>query len=185
MFPQSHFIAVSEYYSRCVTWFMIPWLCFCWFFFLDIGFEVPDAFLVGYALDYNEYFRDLSVSLTTSAVSSLKIYVYKYGKQLPCHCSFSFAHSAERKNKCFHYKVYFNHIWVSINLKQHTLSHNIFKIGFSIRCVKWGNSTWRYLGSNGRLIDSVIPTLGCSLWLPGERCLLQIELYRRHDIILH
>lgn len=29
----------------------------------DIGFEVPDAFLVGYALDYNEYFRDLSVSV--------------------------------------------------------------------------------------------------------------------------
>ncbi|XP_051546356.1 hypoxanthine phosphoribosyltransferase 1, like isoform X2 [Myxocyprinus asiaticus] len=25
-----------------------------------IGFEVPDKFLVGYALDYNEYFRDLS-----------------------------------------------------------------------------------------------------------------------------
>uniref|UniRef100_A0A3P8V0J7 Hypoxanthine phosphoribosyltransferase n=1 Tax=Cynoglossus semilaevis TaxID=244447 RepID=A0A3P8V0J7_CYNSE len=24
------------------------------------GFEVPDTFLVGYALDYNEYFRDLS-----------------------------------------------------------------------------------------------------------------------------
>ncbi|KAL0968377.1 hypothetical protein UPYG_G00266100 [Umbra pygmaea] len=24
-----------------------------------IGFEVPDSFLVGYALDYNEYFRDL------------------------------------------------------------------------------------------------------------------------------
>lgn len=31
--------------------------------FLDIGFEVPDKFLVGYALDYNEYFRDLSVSV--------------------------------------------------------------------------------------------------------------------------
>lgn len=31
-------------------------------FISDIGFEVPDAFLVGYALDYNEYFRDLSVS---------------------------------------------------------------------------------------------------------------------------
>ncbi|CAB1313718.1 unnamed protein product [Coregonus sp. 'balchen'] len=27
---------------------------------LNIGFEVPDSFLVGYALDYNEYFRDLS-----------------------------------------------------------------------------------------------------------------------------
>ncbi|XP_028665645.1 hypoxanthine phosphoribosyltransferase 1, like isoform X1 [Erpetoichthys calabaricus] len=25
-----------------------------------IGFEIPDKFLVGYALDYNEYFRDLS-----------------------------------------------------------------------------------------------------------------------------
>ncbi|XP_006814065.1 hypoxanthine-guanine phosphoribosyltransferase-like [Saccoglossus kowalevskii] len=25
-----------------------------------IGFEVPDEFVVGYALDYNEYFRDLS-----------------------------------------------------------------------------------------------------------------------------
>ncbi|CDQ83352.1 unnamed protein product [Oncorhynchus mykiss] len=25
-----------------------------------IGFEVPDKFVVGYALDYNEYFRDLN-----------------------------------------------------------------------------------------------------------------------------
>lgn len=32
------------------------------FLISDTGFEVPDAFLVGYALDYNEYFRDLSVS---------------------------------------------------------------------------------------------------------------------------
>ena len=28
-----------------------------------IGFEVPDHFVVGYALDYNEHFRDLAVSL--------------------------------------------------------------------------------------------------------------------------
>ena len=28
----------------------------------DIGFEIPDEFVVGYALDYNEHFRDLSVS---------------------------------------------------------------------------------------------------------------------------
>ncbi|KAM8983186.1 hypoxanthine-guanine phosphoribosyltransferase-like isoform 1-T1 [Ara ararauna] len=27
-----------------------------------IGFEIPDKFVVGYALDYNEYFRDLNVS---------------------------------------------------------------------------------------------------------------------------
>lgn len=40
-------------------------------FISDIGFEVPDAFLVGYALDYNEYFRDLSVSV-------VKIYLAKY-----------------------------------------------------------------------------------------------------------
>ena len=31
--------------------------------YTDIGFEVPDKFLVGYALDYNEYFRDLNVSI--------------------------------------------------------------------------------------------------------------------------
>lgn len=28
----------------------------------DVGFEIPDRFVVGYALDYNEYFRDLTVS---------------------------------------------------------------------------------------------------------------------------
>uniref|UniRef100_A0A671X354 Hypoxanthine phosphoribosyltransferase n=1 Tax=Sparus aurata TaxID=8175 RepID=A0A671X354_SPAAU len=27
-----------------------------------VGFEVPDKFVVGYALDYNEYFRDLNVT---------------------------------------------------------------------------------------------------------------------------
>ena len=32
------------------------------YFFSDTGFEVPDLFVVGYALDYNEYFRDLNVS---------------------------------------------------------------------------------------------------------------------------
>lgn len=32
-------------------------------FFVDVGFEVPDKFVVGYALDYNEYFRDLNVSI--------------------------------------------------------------------------------------------------------------------------
>uniref|UniRef100_A0AAQ4Q3M1 Phosphoribosyltransferase domain-containing protein n=1 Tax=Gasterosteus aculeatus aculeatus TaxID=481459 RepID=A0AAQ4Q3M1_GASAC len=30
------------------------------FFRRRSNFEVPDAFLMGYALDYNEYFRDLS-----------------------------------------------------------------------------------------------------------------------------
>lgn len=31
---------------------------------LDYGFEIPDLFVVGYALDYNEYFRDLNVSFS-------------------------------------------------------------------------------------------------------------------------
>lgn len=31
-------------------------------FIPDVGFEIPDRFVVGYALDYNEYFRDLNVS---------------------------------------------------------------------------------------------------------------------------
>lgn len=32
------------------------------FVLLDVGFEIPNHFVVGYALDYNEYFRDLNVS---------------------------------------------------------------------------------------------------------------------------
>uniref|UniRef100_A0A8U8BKB0 Hypoxanthine-guanine phosphoribosyltransferase n=1 Tax=Geospiza parvula TaxID=87175 RepID=A0A8U8BKB0_GEOPR len=32
------------------------------YFLADTGFEIPDKFVVGYALDYNEYFRDLNVS---------------------------------------------------------------------------------------------------------------------------
>lgn len=35
----------------------------------DTGFEIPDIFIVGYALDYNEYFRDLNVSLHVIDVS--------------------------------------------------------------------------------------------------------------------
>lgn len=43
-------------------------------FFLDTGFEVPDKFLIGYALDYNEYFRDLPVSwLMTSDYFVIKL----------------------------------------------------------------------------------------------------------------
>jgi hypoxanthine-guanine phosphoribosyltransferase len=29
--------------------------------FIDCGFEIPDKFVVGYALDFNERFRDLHV----------------------------------------------------------------------------------------------------------------------------
>ena len=32
----------------------------------DVGFEIPNRFVVGYALDYNEYFRDLNVCLLSS-----------------------------------------------------------------------------------------------------------------------
>lgn len=35
------------------------------FALVDVGFEIPNHFVVGYALDYNEYFRDLNVSLLT------------------------------------------------------------------------------------------------------------------------
>lgn len=33
----------------------------------DVGFEIPNRFVVGYALDYNEYFRDLNVSTDAGA----------------------------------------------------------------------------------------------------------------------
>lgn len=32
--------------------------------FAVIGFEVPKRYIVGYALDYNERFRDLNVSVS-------------------------------------------------------------------------------------------------------------------------
>ena len=32
-----------------------------------MGFEIPNRFVVGYALDYNEYFRDLDVSYVASS----------------------------------------------------------------------------------------------------------------------
>lgn len=42
------------------TWLWLVWsgyLCFS----ADVGFVIPNRFVVGYALDYNEYFRDLNV----------------------------------------------------------------------------------------------------------------------------
>lgn len=39
-----------------ISWFSV-------FALTDIGFEIPNRFVVGYALDYNEYFRDLNVSM--------------------------------------------------------------------------------------------------------------------------
>lgn len=48
------------------TFISVLWSHHSWFghpFLSDVGFEVPDKFVVGYALDYNEYFRDLNVSI--------------------------------------------------------------------------------------------------------------------------
>lgn len=42
------------------------------FVLVDVGFEIPNHFVVGYALDYNEYFRDLNVS-PESAVAAAQI----------------------------------------------------------------------------------------------------------------
>lgn len=64
MFPALILVQSKKFTLACFlshsAWLTVE-VCFL---FSDIGFEVPDAFLVGYALDYNEYFRDLSVSLT-------------------------------------------------------------------------------------------------------------------------
>uniref|UniRef100_A0A8C1P1J2 Phosphoribosyl transferase domain containing 1 n=1 Tax=Cyprinus carpio TaxID=7962 RepID=A0A8C1P1J2_CYPCA len=34
--------------------------------FFNVGFEIPNCFVVGYALDYNKYFRDINVRAFTS-----------------------------------------------------------------------------------------------------------------------
>ena len=36
--------------------------------FIDCGFEIPDKFVVGYALDFNEIFRDLHVILFLTVI---------------------------------------------------------------------------------------------------------------------
>ena len=46
---------ISFFFSSDLHFFPHPGLS-------DIGFAIPDSFVVGYALDYNEYFRDLDVS---------------------------------------------------------------------------------------------------------------------------
>lgn len=37
-----------------------------------VGFEIPEKFLVRYALDYNEYFRDLNLVCVTSETGKAK-----------------------------------------------------------------------------------------------------------------
>lgn len=44
-------------------------------FIPDVGFEIANRFVVGYALDYNEYFRDLNVRLPLSTFGTLSVLV--------------------------------------------------------------------------------------------------------------
>lgn len=45
-------------------------------FIPDVGFEIANRFVVGYALDYNEYFRDLNVRLPLSTFGTLSVLVW-------------------------------------------------------------------------------------------------------------
>uniref|UniRef100_A0A8C2ZKU3 Phosphoribosyl transferase domain containing 1b n=1 Tax=Cyclopterus lumpus TaxID=8103 RepID=A0A8C2ZKU3_CYCLU len=47
----------------------------------DVGFEIPDRFVVGYALDYNEYFRDLDHICVISENGKMKYKIEKEGLQ--------------------------------------------------------------------------------------------------------
>uniref|UniRef100_A0A3Q3CIK2 Phosphoribosyl transferase domain containing 1b n=1 Tax=Haplochromis burtoni TaxID=8153 RepID=A0A3Q3CIK2_HAPBU len=47
-------------------------ICLCRFVLSDVGFEIPNRFVVGYALDYNEYFRDLSHICVISDTGKMK-----------------------------------------------------------------------------------------------------------------
>ncbi|XP_034411615.1 phosphoribosyltransferase domain-containing protein 1b isoform X2 [Cyclopterus lumpus] len=46
-----------------------------------VGFEIPDRFVVGYALDYNEYFRDLDHICVISENGKMKYKIEKEGLQ--------------------------------------------------------------------------------------------------------
>lgn len=56
---------LSPFFLQSKDTFAVSWCStgiFLLFFLADVGFEIPNRFVVGYALDYNEYFRDLNVS---------------------------------------------------------------------------------------------------------------------------
>lgn len=55
----AYLLVLSKFYS-----FLSPSL------YSDVGFEIPNLFVVGYALDYNEYFRDLNVSHARKSLPS-------------------------------------------------------------------------------------------------------------------
>jgi len=47
--------------------------------FTVIGFEVPNKFLVGYALDYNDHFRDLNVRvLSVTMINVFHILIFHW-----------------------------------------------------------------------------------------------------------
>jgi len=53
----------------------------------DIGFEIPDEFVVGYALDYNEYFRDLNVRIIFSKTCVHDVYLCACWWIFRCKCN--------------------------------------------------------------------------------------------------
>lgn len=72
-----HVLAVRQHsccMMRCLSFSTSNW--FVHAFLSVVGFEVPDKFVVGYALDYNEYFRDLNVSVwATDFMSKLVMFI--------------------------------------------------------------------------------------------------------------
>lgn len=48
---------------------------------VDVGFEIPNRFVVGYALDYNEYFRDLNVSPESTDTAAQSPWPFKELKE--------------------------------------------------------------------------------------------------------
>lgn len=54
--------------NKSIIRYILILICYNYIIFSDMGFEVPNKFIVGYALDYNEYFRDLNVSSFSSFI---------------------------------------------------------------------------------------------------------------------
>lgn len=60
-------ICLNHFGSSCCVSFVVA----------DTGFEIPDKFVIGYALDYNEYFRDLNVSFIMTGTCSKLNFIAK------------------------------------------------------------------------------------------------------------
>lgn len=83
------------------------------FLHVDYGFEIPDIFVVGYALDYNEYFRDLNVSVSNYIQAIFFMWGELWIAYLPIFWGFVMAMNLSKED-CIEFPLELKHHSVSV-----------------------------------------------------------------------